>query len=111
MQTEYYHLIIYTPVDSADNIRQALSDADAGYIGNYDSCSFSSRGTRRFRPLEGADPAIGSQGKLEEVDEERIEVVVTAERLKEVLKAVKEVHPYDEPAIHVLPMLDYKSII
>ena len=62
MQAELYHVIILAPVDSADAVRKALADAGAGHIGNYDSCSFSSKVTGRFRPLEGSDPAIGSQG-------------------------------------------------
>ncbi|HCI03310.1 MAG: divalent cation tolerance protein CutA [Candidatus Peribacteraceae bacterium] len=110
MQAELYHVIVLAPVDCADAVRKALADAGAGHIGNYDSCSFSSKVTGRFRPLEGSDPAIGSEGKLEEVEEERIEVVVTSEKLNEVLSAVKDVHPYDEPAIHVLPMIDYKKV-
>ena len=65
----------------------------------------------RFRPLENARPAIGSVELLEEVDEEKIEVVVVEEHLSAVLSAVREAHPYEEPAIQVFPMLDYKSII
>ena len=65
----------------------------------------------RFRPLENARPAIGSVDVLEEVDEEKIEVVVVEEHLSAVLTAVREAHPYEEPVIQVFPMLDYKSII
>jgi len=74
-------------------------------IGNYDNCSFSMKGAGRFRPLKGSNPTIGKQGKIEEVPEERIEVVVTSHQLKGVVEAVKKVHPYEEPAIHVLPMI------
>ena len=65
----------------------------------------------RFRPLEKARPAIGSVGVLEEVSEEKIEVVVEGRFLAAVLAAVREAHPYEEPAIQVSPMLDYKRII
>lgn len=102
MDTDLYNVIIFSPTDSADSIRQALSEAGAGNIGNYDSCSFSCKGTGRFRPLKGADPSIGSQDKLEEVEEERIEVIVDARKLDEVIASVKKIHPYEEPAIHVL---------
>ncbi|MDD5103079.1 MAG: hypothetical protein PHX93_01620 [Candidatus Peribacteraceae bacterium] len=84
-----------------------MAGAGAGSIGRYDSCSFSSRGTGRFRPLKGATPAVGAVGSLEEVEEERIETVVQEDALQKVLQAIVKVHPYEEPAIHVLKMEDY----
>ncbi len=111
MAEKLYHVIIYVPVSHADDIRKALEKSGAGSIGNYSGCSFSTRGIGRFRPLKNAHPAIGNIGNMEEVEEERIEVVVTKETLHEALKAVKTVHPYEEPAIHVLPMKDYKDIL
>ena len=107
----HYHVIIYAPLDAADAIRTALANAGAGAIGDYDSCSFSSRGTGRFRPLKEADPHIGSVETLEEVEEERIEVVVATDNIKSVLESVIAVHPYEEPAIHVLPMVDYRTLL
>ncbi len=86
-----------------------MADADIGKLGNYDSCSFTSRGIGRFRPLRGASPAIGTIGTLEEVEEERIEAMVettSQQELNKLLHAIRSVHPYEEPAIHVLPMLD-----
>ncbi len=109
-----YHLIVYVPVADADRVRSALASAGAGHIGAYDSCSFSVRGTGRFRPLQGSHPAIGSEGKMEEVEEERIEAVVAdvdGHTLKNVLRAVRKAHPYEEPAIHVLPMLDEHPLL
>ena len=99
-----YHLIIYVPVTHADAVRKTIADAGAGKIGNYDSCSFSARGTGRFRPLKGASPYIGSEGVIEEMEEERIEVVVDENNLKDVLKAARKAHPYEEPAIHFWKM-------
>ena len=110
MEFSYYHLIVYVPLSHADVVRKALADAGAGKIGNYDSCSFSMKGTGRFCPLRGSNPAIGEQGTIEEVPEERIEVVVTSDQLNAVIVAVKKVHPYEEPAIHVLPMMDYQGL-
>lgn len=106
-----YHVIILAPEDKADEIRQAAADAGAGKIGNYDSCSFSTKVTGRFRALEGADPSVGSIGELEEVQEEKIEMVVSEDAISDVLKAVRETHPYEEPAIHVLKMADYKKLL
>ena len=112
MDYPFYHLIIYVPLAHADAVRKALAEGGAGKIGNYDSCSFSMRGIGRFRPLEGANPAIGSVGGAEKVEEERIEVVVPAgNSLREILRRVRAVHPYDEPAIHLLPMGDYRLLL
>ena len=109
--TPLFHLIVYVPVTHADAIRSAMAEAGAGRIGNYDSCSFSTRGTGRFRPLAGADPQIGKAGRLESVDEERIEAVVKNEDITAVLDAVRKTHPYEEPAVHVLPMMDDKQLL
>lgn len=108
---QLYHLVVYVPVTHADSVRKALADAGAGRIGEYESCSFSCRGTGRYCPCERAHPHIGRSGELAEVEEERVEVVVTDEALKDVLRAVKEVHPYEEPALHLWPMLDYKDFL
>jgi len=102
-----FHLIVYVPANAADTVRNAMAETGAGRIGNYDSCSFSMRGTGRFRPNEQAHPAIGKAGVTEAVEEERIEAVVAEELLPAVLRAVTAAHPYEEPAIHVLPMRDY----
>ncbi len=107
-----YQLIVYVPEKDAQKVRDAMSAAGAGRIGAYDSCSFSVKGVGRFRPLGGSHPAIGSADTLTEVAEERIEVLIPADvDLQDVLRAIKKVHPYEEPAIHVLPMVDYKDVL
>lgn len=93
--------VVFVPVADADNVRLALGKAGAGKIGNYDFCTFSSLGMGRFLPKEGASPAIGEVGKIERVEEERIETVVPRELLSAVIEAVKEVHPYEEVAFDV----------
>ena len=74
-----------------------------GRSGNYDSCSFSVRGVGRFRPLAGANPHIGHVGVLE-VNEERIETEAEIGDVDVLLESVRQAHPYDVPAIDVLPM-------
>ena len=106
-----YHLIVYAPVAAAAAIRSALTAAGAGAIGNYDGCSFSCRGTGRFRGNERACPAAGKPGRVEEVAEERIEVVVEKAKLVDVLRGVVAVLLYEAPAIHVLPMENYKAFL
>lgn len=93
-----YKLVVFVPLDHADKVREAMGGAGAGKIGNYNYCSFSSRGVGRFLPLEGANPHIGEVGKLEEVEEERIEVVCEEQLVGDVLSAMKKAHPYEEVA-------------
>jgi hypothetical protein len=96
-----YKLVVYVPITHADAVREAIGQAGGGKIGNYSFCSFSSRGTGRFKPEAGANPAIGSVGRLEAVEEERIEVTCSAEALDAVIAAMKKVHPYEEVAYDV----------
>lgn len=99
-------IVIYTPTSHADQIRQVLAESGAGHIGNYDYCSFSVKGTGRFRPLEGANPHIGTQNQIEKVEEERIETICSREKASEIIVKVRKVHPYEEPAIDVYPLLE-----
>lgn len=103
---ENVKIIIYVPLTHADAVRDALGKAGAGKIGNYDFCSFSVRGTGRFIPSEKAQPAVGSVGVLESVDEERIEVVCERAIARDILAAVRAVHPYEEMAYDIYPLLD-----
>lgn len=104
MQTENIKLVVFVPVTHADAVRQALGEAGAGKIGNYDFCSFSSRGIGRFRGNENSNPAFGKAGVYEEVEEERIEVIVPRNILKEVIEKMKFVHPYEEIAFDIYPI-------
>jgi hypothetical protein len=106
MFTKYIKIVVYTPSTHADKIREALAVSGAGHIGNYDNCTFSVKGTGRFRGLEGTKPFIGESGKIEQVDEERIETILPSKKIKEVLEAVKKVHPYEEPAIDIYSLLN-----
>ncbi len=97
-------IVVTVPVESADNVRQVIGEAGGGKIGNYSFCSFSVRGIGRFLPGEGAHPAIGEVGKLEEVEEERIEVNCDDTLVADVVAAIRAVHPYEEPAIDIYPL-------
>lgn len=99
-----YKIVVYVPESHGDILREAIGNAGAGKIGNYTHCMFTIKGTGQFKPGEAANPTIGKVGKLEKVEEERIETVCAEEKLKDVLKAIKEVHPYEEPATDVYPI-------
>jgi hypothetical protein len=98
-------LVVTVPEESADRIREAVGGAGAGKVGNYAFCSFSSKGTGRFLPTEGANPAIGEVGQPEVVSEERIEFTCEKDKLTEIIAALRAAHPYEEPAIDVFPLL------
>jgi hypothetical protein len=101
MQSKNVKIVVFVPETHTNVVRKAMGDAGAGIIGNYSHCTFSSKGVGRFRPESGANPHIGEVGKYEEVIEERIETVCSREKLEDIIKAIKEVHPYDEVALDV----------
>jgi hypothetical protein len=103
-QSNSVKIVVFVPEGHADAVRDAMGKAGAGRIGNYTFCSFSSKGVGRFRPEDGANPAIGKVGELEAVEEERIEVVCDRALLKQVIGAIKNVHPYEEVALDIYPL-------
>ncbi|SHF34229.1 dinuclear metal center protein, YbgI/SA1388 family [Desulforamulus putei DSM 12395] len=101
---KYCKLAVFVPVDHVEAVRQAVSEAGAGWLGNYSDCTFQVQGTGTFRPLAGTNPYIGRQGQLEKVEEIRLETIVPAAKVKTVLKAMMEAHPYEEVAYDLYPL-------
>ncbi len=99
-----YKLVVYVPFANADAVREAIGQAGGGKIGSYSLCSFSVRGVGRFKPEAGANPHIGTVGKPEEVEEERIEVTLDHQIVGNVVAAMKRVHPYEEVAYDLYPL-------
>ncbi len=97
-------LVVFVPEEHAGALRETLGKAGAGWIGKYSDCTFSSRGVGTFRPRDGANPHIGTVGKLEQVAEVRIETIVRENELKPVLDAMLAVHPYEEAAYDLYPL-------
>lgn len=97
-------LAVFTPVDHVQKVVDALSEAGAGHIGNYSHCTFQSAGTGTFKPLEGANPYIGTENKIEHVDELKIETIVPEPILDNVVRAMVEAHPYEEVAYDLYPL-------
>jgi dinuclear metal center YbgI/SA1388 family protein len=94
--------IVYVPVDDAERVAAAMHDVGAGVVGDYDRAMFSSRGTGQFRPLMGANPAIGSVGETETVDEISLELVAKPALREVVRAALLAAHPYEEVAYDVI---------
>ncbi|MEE9391343.1 MAG: Nif3-like dinuclear metal center hexameric protein [Planctomycetota bacterium] len=97
-------VVVFVPDSAAPAIRKALSDCGAGRIGAYESCSFSTPGRGSFRGLKDSRPTIGKKGRLEEVDELRLEMVCSLADLPKIQEAIKGAHPYEEPAWEVYPL-------
>jgi len=97
-KTTHYKLVFFVPAASADLVAQAVFAAGAGGIGDYDSCSFRSEGVGTFFGQAGTNPAIGQSGKLERVEEIRIETLVPIGKADAVVAALRASHPYEEPA-------------
>ncbi|MFA6430458.1 MAG: hypothetical protein WC229_01010 [Candidatus Paceibacterota bacterium] len=104
MNSNNVKIVVFVPETHTDLVREAMAQVEAGVIGNYTHCTFSTKGIGRFKPEQGANPHIGSIGKVEEVIEERIETICSREKLDEVVKAIKKVHPYEEVAFDVYPL-------
>ena len=105
-----YKIVTFVPVKDAKRVRVAMGDAGAGILGNYHHASFSSRGIGRFIPAKGAHPSIGKIGKISEVKEERIEVICQKEKVKEVISAIKQNHPYEEIPIEIYQMVSEEEL-
>jgi len=93
-----YKLCVYVPENSVKKVKQALFDAGAGRIGNYDSCCWQTAGTGQFRPLENSKPSIGTLNEIEHVPEIKIELVCANDLIKQAIQALRDSHPYEEPA-------------
>ena len=94
-------LVVYVPVAHVDNVRKALFDAGCGNIGNYDCCSYNIEGTGTFRAGTECNPFCGKIGEIHHEHEIRIETVMPSYIKNRVIRALLEVHPYEEPAYDI----------
>lgn len=102
--TQLHALVAYVPASHTARILAAIGDAGAGRIGAYSHCSFVIPGTGHFTPLDGAEPYVGAVGTPESVAEDRVECVVEQPNLAAVVDALREAHPYEEPAFMTWPV-------
>jgi hypothetical protein len=93
-----YKVCVYIPESSLARVKQAMFAAGAGEFGNYDSCAWQVVGRGQFRPLKQSDPVLGEQGVLAHVPEYKVEMVCGDMVIGEVIGALVEAHPYEEPA-------------
>ena len=103
-------LCFYVPTTHVDQVKQALFDAGAGRIGDYDSCCWQCLGTGQFRPLSGSKPFIGQSDQLETVPEFKVELVCEKDKIAEVVAALRNSHPYEEPAFDLVALMDPPNV-
>lgn len=101
-----YKLVFFVPETHVEAVKTAVFAAGAGRIGNYDCCAWQTLGEGQFRPLPGSDPFLGNTGTLETVAEYRVEMVCADEHIADALKALRQAHPYEEPAFDIWRLAD-----
>lgn len=99
-------ITVTVPTENAEELRKAICNAGAGVIGNYTYCTSNAITEGTFIPNKQSNPYIGEKERLEVVEEEKIETVCDIKILKQVLKKLREVHPYEEPVINIIPLID-----
>jgi len=97
-------LISYVPVADTDKVLQGIFAAGGGNIGNYSECSYTVTGTGSFKPNTNANPTIGQAGKVEYVEENRIEIIYPNYLERQVVAALLKHHPYEVPAYDILAL-------
>ncbi len=102
---KFLKLVVFLPRGYEDIIMEALAQAGAGWIGNYSHCTFQTGGTGTFLPREGTNPFQGETGKLERVEEIRLETIFPARLERKIVRALLAVHPYEEVAYDLYPVV------
>lgn len=103
-------ICVTIPSENVDEIRNAVCSEGAGVIGDYSFCSTSTKCIGTFMPQENSNPYIGEKGKLEYVEEEKLEVICDVSIAKKAIEKIREVHPYEEPAIDIIPLLNENEL-
>ena len=103
-------IVCFCPIQHAEQVRNAMFDAGAGHIGNYDNCSFNLEGKGSFRALDNSKPFVGKKGEIHLETEIRIETVVPDFKINQVVKNMIKAHPYEEVAYDIY-VLENQSLI
>ncbi len=101
-----YKICTFVPETHLEIVKQALFEAGAGRIGDYDSCCWQTAGQGQFRPLQGSTPFIGSKRQVETLEEYKLELVCRDDKIKTAIRALRNAHPYETPAIDVWQLAD-----
>lgn len=100
----FYTIFVHVPTSHLEQVKRAMFEAGAGSIGNYSCCVWQVKGEGQFMPEEGSNSYCGEVGKLERVEEYKVETICSKGHIKEVIAAMKRAHPYEMPAYGVMKL-------
>jgi hypothetical protein len=103
-------LIFYVPESHLEQTKQAVFAAGAGKYSNYEQCAWQVLGNGQFRPGQGSNPYLGELHQLTMVAEYRVETICTKAKIEQVIQALKQAHPYENPAYEAWELNYYSSI-
>ena len=103
-------IIVTVPAENLEEVRKAVCNEGAGIIGEYTHCTMSTKCVGTFKPSDNANPYIGEKNNLTFIEEEKLEVICDISIVKNVLKKLRGVHPYEEPAIDIIPLIDEEDL-
>lgn len=104
-------IVVTIPINNVKEVREAVCNKGAGIIGNYTFCTTSTKATGTFLPNDNANPYIGEKNKLEFVEEEKLEFVCDVENVKNIILSLRKIHPYEETAIDIIPLIDESEFV
>lgn len=110
MSKPQVYIVVTVPQDAVETVLSAIAEAGGGVIGEYTHCAFTSPGEGRFKPSEAASPHVGDRGAINRVEEWRIETFCPRDRARAVVQAIRLAHPYEEPVIYVMALLDQDAL-
>ncbi len=99
-------IFVTLPLENVEEVRNAVCEVGAGIIRDYTYCTSSTKSIGTFKPNDEANPYIGENNKLEVVEEEKLEFVCDIDKVKTIISKLREIHPYEEPAIDIIPLID-----
>lgn len=101
-----YLLCIYVPASHLESVKKALFEQGAGRLGNYDCCSWQTRGTGQFRALAGSSPFVGQEGQIHTQEEYKLELICNDDIVAKSIETLLRVHPYETPAYHLIKITE-----
>lgn len=104
-----FKLCFFIPETHVEQVKNALFNKGAGRIGQYDHCSWQVLGEGQFRPLKGSHPFLGKENHIEKITEYKVEMVCENDLIEDIVKELKNTHPYEEPAYEIYQLYSINS--
>ena len=108
--TQQVYIVTGAPEEALEAILDAISSAGGGIVGHYTHCAFTNAGVGRFKPDSSANPHLGAVGEINAVDEWRIETFCDLDKAKAVVQGIRAAHPYEEPVVYVMPLMNIDDL-